>query len=620
PTAKVEIRTQSREQFLAEANILARLDHPSLPKVSDYFIENEDQFLVMDYVEGEDLDSLLQRSGEPLAEDQVVPWIDQVLDGLSYLHTQRTQPIIHRDIKPANLRLNMQQNRVKLVDFGLVKLLDNDNPETKVELRGIGTPAYAPLEQFATSEQHTDTRSDIYSLGATMYHLMTNLYPPDVHQRVLNPNILASPRVLNPNLSENTERVILKAMEVHPDQRFQSAAEMRAALAKRGRAVPVRPASRPDSSMSPVLFAGLGALFVLLILGGVAYWVFNRGNSPVTPVPQPGGVEAGPSSTPTDDVVVSGFNSVPTDTPTPTVPPTHTPVMEDEPEPTATPTPLPQPTATTAAVVTQPAGLSAATLSGTIAFPVFNGTNFDLYFGQADGSGIELYRRGASQPAFSPDGSRIAFHSWGLSARGLVTMDIGGSNEVIVAAFIEDQLPTWHANGQDIIFLSRREGDRKSRLLRVGSREVRGAGAILGEGEYPTVGATGQLVFRGWGNTGTGIRLGTALLQNLQQITTSDDDTAPALSPDGSLVAFMSRRAGNWDIYVANSDGSGLRQLTDDPADDGLPTWSPDGRAIAFVTSRGGSWSMRAIAPNGSNEQQLFALPGPPDGFVGADR
>jgi serine/threonine protein kinase len=185
-----EVLARMREQFLAEARVLARLDHPGLPKVSDYFVtENNREYLVMDYVEGEDLTSMLERTQRPLAEEAVLKWADQVLDALTYLHSQRPQPIIHRDIKPANIRVNLQ-GRVRLVDFGLVKLLDASRPETKVELRGLGTPAYAPLEQFATSEEHTDARSDIYALGATLYHLLTNLYPPDVHQRLLNPEVI----------------------------------------------------------------------------------------------------------------------------------------------------------------------------------------------------------------------------------------------------------------------------------------------------------------------------------------------------------------------------------------------------------------------------------------------
>lgn len=145
PNVSVKVLAQSREQFLAEASVLARLDHPNLPKVSDYFIENDREYLVMDYVEGEDLASALERAQRPVEEASVLAWADQVLDALAYLHSQYPQPIIHRDIKPANLRVDLR-GKVKLVDFGLVKLFDPENPTTKVELRGLGTPAYAPLD------------------------------------------------------------------------------------------------------------------------------------------------------------------------------------------------------------------------------------------------------------------------------------------------------------------------------------------------------------------------------------------------------------------------------------------------------------------------------------------
>jgi TolB protein len=200
-----------------------------------------------------------------------------------------------------------------------------------------------------------------------------------------------------------------------------------------------------------------------------------------------------------------------------------------------------------------------------------------------------------------------------------MTMDLSGANLKLVANFIEDQLPTWSADGSEIILLSRREGDRKSRLIRVDSAQERGEGVVLGEGEYPTIGLNGQLVFRGWGSTGSGLRTATTSLENIQAVTDLEQDTAPALSPDGQKIAFMSRRDGNWEIYLINTDGSNLQRLTDDPAEDGLPTWSPDGRVLAFVSSRGESWAVWAMTPTGSNQHQLFAMEGSPDGFVGTD-
>ena len=290
----VAIKAQSREQFLAEASILARLDHPNLPKVSDYFIENEQEYLVMDYIEGEDLDSRIQRAQAPLPEDIVLNWADQVLDALAYLHHQKPQPIVHRDLKPANLRVNLQ-NRVRLVDFGLVKLLDSDNPGTKVELRGLGTPAYAPLEQFADSQSHTDARSDIYSLGATMYHLLTHLHPPDVHRRVLTPELLVPPRELNPKLSEKSVEIVLKAMAVHPNERYQSAAEMRQAITEARRVLLAPPPAATSAPAKPAsgtpvptwLFGLIGLAVVLFILGVVAFMVFGGTDRQAKPSTQP---------------------------------------------------------------------------------------------------------------------------------------------------------------------------------------------------------------------------------------------------------------------------------------------------------------------------------------------
>ena len=624
-SAKTDFLARARAQFMAETSVLARLDHSSLPKVSDYFIEDGREYLVMDYVEGEDLESTLQRTQHPLPEASVLAWTEQVLDALVYLHNQRPQPIIHRDIKPANIRINIQ-GKAKLVDFGLVKMLDASNPETKFELRGIGTPAYAPLEQFASSAEHTDARSDIYALGATMYHLLTNEYPPDVHQRILNPEILIPPRQLNSELSEKTEQIVLKAMNIYPVDRFQTAEAMRETLlTPAGAPLPgAKPARTPPhrKSVVPLWLAGLAGLaLVLLILGGVTFTLFGGRDQNIATTELAAVVEGQPVSTATP-LILQALADAPTDTPSPTEPPPaaveETSGVEEEtvaPTPTATP----EPTTTPAAQAAQAQGIPESSLVGTIAYPVFNGTDYNIYFGQADGSGSQLFRESASQPTFSPDGSRIAFHSWRLDAWGLITMDLSGDNFTVVANFVEDQLPTWSVDGSEIVLLSRRAGDRKSRLIRVGSHQNRTEGVVIGEGEYPTIGPDNQLAFRGWGSTAPGLRLATTSLQNIRVVTESEDDTAPAISPDGEQIAFMSRRDGNWEIYLIKVDGSGLERLTNDPAEDGLPTWSPDGKVLAFVSSRGGAWAIWATTPDGSDQRQLFSMQGSPDGFVGTD-
>jgi eukaryotic-like serine/threonine-protein kinase len=227
-----ESRRQAQEQFYREASVLARLDHPNLPKVSDYFSEEDTDYLVMDYVPGRDLKDIMdeaRRAGRFLEEADVLNWASQLCDALSHLHHQ-DPPIVHRDIKPANIKLT-PDGRIKLVDFGLVKVLaPEDDYRTITVLQGRGTAAYTPLEQYGGDAGHTDVRSDIYSFGATLYHLLTNQPPMDAKQRFLNPAAMQPPCTLNPKLSPATEQALVAALAMHPDQRPASIDEFRAML------------------------------------------------------------------------------------------------------------------------------------------------------------------------------------------------------------------------------------------------------------------------------------------------------------------------------------------------------------------------------------------------------
>jgi serine/threonine-protein kinase len=219
PSLPSEIRQQAHDQFYREASTLARLDFPNLPKVSDFFSEGERDYLVMDFVPGRDLKTILdeaRQNGEYLPESDVIKWALQLADALDYLHRQQP-PIIHRDIKPSNIRL-METGLLKLVDFGLVKMAAPDE-RTVTVVQGLGTAHYIPLEQYGDDTGHTDARTDIYALGATLYHLLTNEPPPEAKQRFLRPHSLKPPRSLNPAVSASTERAILWAMALHPDDR-----------------------------------------------------------------------------------------------------------------------------------------------------------------------------------------------------------------------------------------------------------------------------------------------------------------------------------------------------------------------------------------------------------------
>src|SRR5689334_15698921 len=224
------IRDEAREQFLREATILARLDHPNLPKVSDFFSSGPRDYLVMDYIPGDDLRTLLleaRRKKIFLKETDVLSWGDQVASALAFLHSQEP-PIIHRDIKPSNLKL-MPHGLIKLVDFGLVKILAPEEVTITI-IQGQGTALYTPLEQYGGSDVHTDVRSDVYSFGATLYHLLTNEPPADARKRFLEPESLVPPRQINSEVSLRTERAILWAMSLHPDERPKSVDDFRQAL------------------------------------------------------------------------------------------------------------------------------------------------------------------------------------------------------------------------------------------------------------------------------------------------------------------------------------------------------------------------------------------------------
>ena len=254
PGSTAEALDQTRDQFLREASTLARLDHPNLPKVSDYFAldpagaggsDSSRDYLVMDYVPGEDLQQRVQsqrREGRFLDEQDVLRWISQLCDALTYLHSQ-TPPVLHRDIKPANVKVT-PDGRIKLVDFGLVKPLDPEDPKTVTGLRGIGSLPYTPIEQYAGELGHTSVRSDLYSLGATTYHLLTGRPPASAQDCFLEPDALVPPRQINPAISPAVEAAVLAALALHPKDRPETvAAWSRMVL---GDAVTIEIATKPQ--------------------------------------------------------------------------------------------------------------------------------------------------------------------------------------------------------------------------------------------------------------------------------------------------------------------------------------------------------------------------------------
>jgi len=321
PKANPQAQHDGREQFKLEAEILARLRHEALPRVTDFFTEPRTarQYLVMELIEGETLEVILEKQNRPFETVQVVEWLKTLCEILTYLHTQ-TPSVIHRDIKPSNLKLT-PENKLYLIDFGIAKAAPQGS-KTQSGARAY-SPPYSPMEQYGKG---TDARSDMYALGVTGYQLLTNQLPPAAPDR-LNESVLA-PSALNPNVPEWLSDAILKAMAREPSDRFQTAQQFQYALAS----------PPPASVVTPSVFAATPTLasnvtrplprqhstfpwipIALVALVGIAilFFLSSRSNSTLPPLST-----TVPAAAPTRLAAQPG--SVPTVFLTPRVEPTFT--------------------------------------------------------------------------------------------------------------------------------------------------------------------------------------------------------------------------------------------------------------------------------------------------------
>jgi serine/threonine protein kinase len=251
----VSIDASVRKQFEQEARLLASLQHPALPRVSDHFVEDDRAFLVMQFIAGCDLARIIYQQPGPFPREQVVAWADQLLDALIYLHSQQRQ-VIHRDIKPHNLKLTAS-GHIALLDFGLAKAEPAETSTTSSSSFFGYTRQYSPLEQIQALS--TGPHSDIYALGATLYHLLTGVKPADALTRAAasasgHGDPLKPANLVHPGVGAEIATILTKAMAQNPEHRYRSAAEFREALRRIGRRAPSRQNYQPYPSGS-VLFS-----------------------------------------------------------------------------------------------------------------------------------------------------------------------------------------------------------------------------------------------------------------------------------------------------------------------------------------------------------------------------
>ncbi len=214
-------KQESLVQFQTEARILARLTHPNLPKVSDYFSLGDRHYIIMEHVPGKTLEQFLEaRQGKPVEERLVLSWALQICRAMHFLNVQKPLPIVFRDLKPSNIMIS-PDGKVKLIDFGIARFFKT---EKKADTFVYGTPGYAAPEQYGSGQ--TDVRSDIFSFGATLHHCLTGRNPSE------NPLDFPDPRRLNRKVSKGAAVIVMKALAEDRDKRFQSALEMKQAVQK----------------------------------------------------------------------------------------------------------------------------------------------------------------------------------------------------------------------------------------------------------------------------------------------------------------------------------------------------------------------------------------------------
>ncbi len=613
----------SEAQFRREAKLLASLRHPNLPRVTDHFILDEIQYLVMDYIEGEDLQTVLTRQQPSVAE--VLRWSDEVCDALTFLHT-RQPPVIHRDLKPGNLKLQ-PDGRVVLVDFGIAKA--HTDKQTATGARGM-TPGFSPPEQFGGSG--TDPRSDQYALGATLYYLMTGKQPANSIDRMLNQDELTPPREINSEIPVYAEAAITHALALPRDERFSNIASFKAAM-HGGADLPTVRAGRIVRIGAPILVLAALGIAAIRVVGGGALSGGGQETEPTEPI---AAVLVEPSNTPPP------VPATPAPLPTETIEPT--PTSTETPVPTETPIPVVLGGSSKIAFVSDraeevlqiwtmnPDGTDPRQLTfdpGEKAQPKWspdgtrllyvapggtddfgNQLGLDLWVINADGTGIAKvtsFEGDDTEPAWSPDGSQIAFTSSRANdtpqvfIKDTACLDSPEGCEKVRARNVSchtdfcaaEFSPAWAPAGVDLpgwLPVDYRLAVLES-INNAPSEIFVRPPEVAVPVDFDRRDQMRSLENLSWSPDGThflftwfytrGVNeIYTARVEDraatFTKLTSTNGNKEPIFSPDGQMIAFTSTRAGKPDVYLMTAGGGNQTNLTKSPATrDMHPDWRP---------------------------------------------
>ncbi len=616
-------------QFRREATILASLRHANMPRVTDHFvIEGEGQYLVMDFIQGIDLRERLENDGA-ISETVCLPWFLDICDALAYLHN-RTPPILHRDIKPGNIKI-MPDGRAMLVDFGLAKVVEIGGTTT-TGAKAM-TPGFSPPEQYGTGR--TDARTDVYSMGATLYAALTASIPEDSLERAMGRADLTPVRKRNPMVSPGLARVVAKALSVDPIDRYQSIPDLAAALGASTRAtnptvvrhypnlqrtiIPEQyapeveeqdeePAPKPARKRRriPTRWIAAAGVMALIVAGGIL--------AGPRIAPMLATVFSSPPQTENPAIVEASEEAENLVQPSATIAPTDT----------APPAPTEAPTKIVAALTTptgsgQPTATPTGGGIGQIAFASNRSGKTQIYLINIDGTGIRQLTNlndGACQPTWSPSGAQLIFTSpcrinqdtYPGSSLWLIEVDRQGNPSDPIqlrTAPGGDFDAAWDPNGGRIAFTSLRNNRPQIYRMNLDGTELVNLNDDLAHNRQPSWSPTAtQIIFTSGRGGQTEIWLMPADGGDVQRFTPGVDgeDTFASWSPDGTLVLFE-RLINNFSrLMVAPFEDRGARLSRVCPEGEyasqpmAEPRWSPDGQWIVFETWPDGTNHNIAIA------------------------
>jgi serine/threonine protein kinase len=651
-------RQEGRDQFLQEARLLAGLRHPNLPRVIDYFVIEDSQYLVMDFIPGDDLGTIVKREGKQEV-DKVLYWAKQLGKALNYLHTQEP-PVIHRDIKPGNIKIT-PRGEVILVDFGIAKSSDITQ-ETYNGARGL-TPGYSPPEQYGSGR--TGHYSDQFGLAATLYNVLTNEKPVDAVERLLGQATLKPIHELNPDVPPHVEEVITRALSIKPEDRYGSILEFVQALGQSSipgpdetMIAPVRtmptpkpqpvinteatrvgasspipstpistpvsaPPSYPISQPAPKQKSKMiWVIPVVLIVGAIVlfgggWFVWNTFLAEKeTPPPA------------TANVVLFTETSVPIVFPVEESTPTYTPepIPNDTQEPTSTD--IPEPT------IAPTQSYPSIGRDGIVAYvsDVGDGETFQLWtmkvYQQPDGTLIAgdptqmtTNPGSKSYPNWSPDGTKIVFSAETGDTENkidLYTINVDGSGlSNLIAIPGNETEAAWSPDGQWIVFTidNRTDGIKQLMIVRPNGTELRRLSSDKQEFSPEWSPKMDRLVYV----------LPSSSLRYLWMRDPQNDFVDldrdmffmrlkymgdPAWSPDAVWMAYTNVQGRTQDVYLTRiqSFGMEVKRLTNTTFDS-YPAWSPDSKWILFQSNRDTNMEIYIMDIDGQNQTNLTLSP-----------